>query len=66
MGVYAADSTRDSYSIGNWTEKAIALRNGIITRNVIYAFVKTILWVKFISLSHSANTTAGIILPFRR
>lgn len=25
MGVYATDSTRDSYSIGNWTEKAALL-----------------------------------------
>lgn len=25
MGVYAADSTHDSYSIGNWTEKATLL-----------------------------------------
>ena len=42
------------------------LRNGIIMRDVIYAFAKTFFWVELISLSHSAYIISRIITTFRR
>ena len=42
------------------------LRNGIIMRDVIYAFAKTFFWVELISLSHSAYIISRIIMTFRR